>query len=608
MATDAWHTTWAAMWLALSTAGPRVALAQAYHSVVVANPGPEDDTSQAAKTSGEDLRQTSAPTMLEALSRGDPGMFVTSRGSEIHGVASGSSGAIHIRGLGGSPNSQILVVEDGVPDYQGIFGHPIPDAYSPLLVRSVEVIHGGDSVLYGTNALGGVVLVHSRWPTLDGTEATFDSSYGSFDTLGIRMAVLHRAGHTDLAGAFSAHQSEGFRPGAGGRRVVAQAALRRRADGPWRVTIRDRFIRVLGADPGPLSHPNPDHWFHVLRNTLSVNLDWTAGGVSVTALPFVNVGRHLLYDGFHSTDWNLGADLRLTWRPAARVHVLLGTSVRRVDGDLHDQDLSVRPVTGWSSYGQATWRPRPGLSIVAGLRQYLGDPWGAEFLYKAGLRWDLPWGPFLRARISRNLRLPTLRELYLPFPTANPDLRPEHSITRDATVGYEGDALTLSVTVYDTAATDLIRYFGAWPTAEVVNVDHVTLRGLEASARLGLGWLSVQAGGGLVDTGRYTRQNPDRKLDLVIGLDHPVAGMPVRATLSGQWIGGLHMKDYSREPMDDFLTIDARVSARLASHQGGPLIEPYLILRDLLDRRDELMSGYPTPGLSVIAGLQGSLP
>jgi hypothetical protein len=35
-------------------------------------------------------------------------------------------GGIYIRGMGGSPNSQILVVEDGAPDYQGIFGHPIP--------------------------------------------------------------------------------------------------------------------------------------------------------------------------------------------------------------------------------------------------------------------------------------------------------------------------------------------------------------------------------------------------------------------------------------------------------------------------------------------------
>ena len=94
-------------------------------------------------------------------------MYITSRGTGLHGISSGASGGIYIRGMGGSPNSQILVVEDGAPDYQGIFGHPIPDAFFPSMIDKVTVIKGGDGVLYGTNAMG-VIDIRNRWPEKGG--------------------------------------------------------------------------------------------------------------------------------------------------------------------------------------------------------------------------------------------------------------------------------------------------------------------------------------------------------------------------------------------------------------------------------------------------------
>ena len=84
----------------------------------------EDQTSDAHVIEGDELRQSPRPSLLEALAQEAPGVFVSSRGVGVHGIAGGSSGGIHMRGLGGSPNTQILVVQDGIPDYQGVFGHP----------------------------------------------------------------------------------------------------------------------------------------------------------------------------------------------------------------------------------------------------------------------------------------------------------------------------------------------------------------------------------------------------------------------------------------------------------------------------------------------------
>jgi len=90
----------------------------------------KDETGDSVAVSGDRTRNIARASTFEALSRESADVYVSGRGAGIHGVASGASGSVHIRGLGDSPNSQVLIVEDGVPDYQGIFGHPIPDAYA----------------------------------------------------------------------------------------------------------------------------------------------------------------------------------------------------------------------------------------------------------------------------------------------------------------------------------------------------------------------------------------------------------------------------------------------------------------------------------------------
>lgn len=101
------------------------------------------------------------PSLLPALTEQIPGLFVTSRGVMDYGVSNGAAGSISLRGLSGG-TARLMVLIDGHPQYAGIFGHPIADAYQSFLAERVEVLRRPASVLYGSNAMGGVINIVTR--------------------------------------------------------------------------------------------------------------------------------------------------------------------------------------------------------------------------------------------------------------------------------------------------------------------------------------------------------------------------------------------------------------------------------------------------------------
>lgn len=570
-----------------------------------------DQTQDATHVDGQQLRDSPRHSTFEALSQQAGDLYVPGRGT-MHGVANGASGGIHIRGLGGSPNSQVLVVEDGVPDYQGVFGHPIPDAYTPFLIDDVLVVKGGDSVLYGSNAMGGVVVIRSRWREREGYELMSDSAYGSYSTLRQAVSALGRFDSWDIAGAVQAMSTDGHRQGAGGNSVVAHTAARYRFTPDLNLTIRNKAIHLAGADPGTVTHPFADHWYDVWRNNASLQLAWKRGGVRVTVTPYFNFGVHRLYDGFYSADYVGGGNAELELKLHRTTELLLGIGAEYVDGEVENritgERSGVRGHTDVSFYNQLTFRPTGRLSLVLGTRALYSSSYGSVFLYKGGANLRIVDGLRVHMRVARNYRQPTLRELYLPFPTANPDLRPEYSLNWDFGAGYNSEHFEISFSGYRTEANDLIRFFGVWPSAEVVNIGHVVIWGVEGSVGLKkLGPASLFVTGNWQDVGRYTRQNPNAKLNFTLDVGHEIGAHFFGGSVSGEWVHRLFMADYSRQPIDDVFVMDLALRYRYASVGRDLTLEPYVFLRNFLDRRYAYVEGYPMPGFNVLVGLKVGL-
>ena len=127
---------------------------------------------------GLDATPRCSPLLTEQV----PGLFVTSRGVMGYGVSNGAAGSISLRGLSGG-SGRLMVLIDGHPQYAGIFGHPIADACQSFLAERVEVLRGPASVLYGSNAMGGVVNIVTRRMDSDGMKTNLRAGYGSYNTL-----------------------------------------------------------------------------------------------------------------------------------------------------------------------------------------------------------------------------------------------------------------------------------------------------------------------------------------------------------------------------------------------------------------------------------------
>ena len=168
--------------------------------------------------------------------------------------------------------------------------------------------------------------------------------------------------------------------------------------------------------------------------------------------------------------------------------------------------------------------------------------------------------------------------------------------------------MVLDATAFRTHSRNLIRYFGAWPTAEVVNIDETTVYGIEGLIGVhDLGPLSAQASGAWQDVGRYTRQNPSHKVNLVVGLRHPLGNGMLTGEVSGEWVGGLYENNYDRDPLDDVFFIDLALRYPWDFPARRFTLEPYLLVRNLLDLEYEYIRGYRMPGLNFLGGLKVTL-
>lgn len=598
---------------------PASAMADAWDDVIVVTASgfeqPRSETGQAIDiVDRERLDQLQSATIGDAL-QSVPGITVAARGG-----LGGQTSAF----LRGGNSSQTLVLIDGVrindltsPNGAFDFGTLMTGN-----IGQVEVLRGPNSIIWGSQAIGGVVNIQSLAPA-DGFEGRFGAEYGAADTKRMNANIAGTSGLFEGSFGGSYVDAQGISALAGG-------------------TERDGFENFAGN--GRLKVNMSDTFnldFRGYYNHATVEYD-AAFGIGANTLPVTRNRQFIGYVGanvvaFDGRMQNRVAYTRTDIRRLGTDPVLFSFNNFIVRGtidraeyhtafDVNDAltltagleyertfastsfegaaaDVARNHVT--SGFSQIILRPFAGLTVTGGVRHDQYKDYGGQTTLGGNIAFTPNDGrTMLRATYGEGFRAPTLSEGQPPY--GNPDLRPETA--RNFDLGFEQQILDgrarFFATYFNRRSTDLIAF--SFATFQSENIDRVKSTGVEAGFNLNpTDRLDIRASYTLVDAvnrsaganfGNRLALRPQHSGSLTVDWQMPI-GLSVGSSIL---LIGDSFDDASNSlALDGYALVGLRASLPINDR-----LELYGRVDNIFDVQYTVVAGYNSFGRNAAVGVR----
>lgn len=566
----------------------------------------------------EQIEHRNDPSLLPLLTEYIPGLFTTSRGLMGYGVSGGAAGGMSLRGIGGVPQEGLpttgmLVLIDGHPQYMGLMGHPISDAYQSLLAERVEVLRGPASVLYGSNAMGGVINIVTRKMQQDGIRTHVNVGYGSYNTLQSEVTNRIRKGRFTSIVSGSYNRTDGHRKDMEFEQYGGYAKFGYEISDAWNVWADVNLTHFDASNPGEISNPLLDNDQRITRGMTSFALANHYAKTSGTLSFFYNWGKHWINDGyhlggdpldyrFHSRDRMLG----VSWYQSVQLfegnRLTVGFDYFHFGGEAWNKTLAGErdtqadktqdDVAGYIDFRQnlGDW-----LTFDVGLRVDHHSQVGTEWVPQIGFSFHLPENGEVKLMASKGFRYPTIREMYM-FRPANPDLKPERLWSYELSFAQRllDGRLSYGVNVFYIDGENLIMRVPIDGRPLNVNTGKIENSGIEAQVAYQIvpAW-SVDANYSYLHMDNPVLASPEHKL--YVGTAFSKGRWNVSTGL--QYVAGLY-KELDPEETEDFLLWNVRGSFRVLDG-----FDVWVKGENLLAQRYEINAGFPMPKATVMAGV-----
>ena len=602
----------------------KVARSYAINEVVVTGTRSETDVRHLPMTVSvvgrPQLEASQQTSVLPVLNSQVPGFFSTSRGVMGYGVATGASGQMSLRGIGGPaqaalPTTGLLVLIDGHPQYMGLMGHPIADAYQTMMAERVEVLRGPASVLYGSNAMGGVINIVTRKMQEDGIRTNINIGAGSYGSIQTEATNRIRKGRFSSTVTASYNRTDGHRADMAFEQYGGYAKLGYDFTDNWKVWGDVNVTRFNATNPGSVMKPYIDNDQRITRGMTSFALEnyyeKTSGALSF----FYNWGDHWINDGyqpggeplqyrFNSNDQMLG----VSWYQSIQLfqgnRLTVGADYFHFGGEAWNQffdghretsaNKSLNEVAGYVDFRQdiAAW-----LTLDAGARVDYHSQTGTEFIPQVGLAFHLPENAEIKAMASKGFRNPTIREMYM-FPPQNPDLKPEKLWNYELSFSQRlmDNRLSYGLNVFYINGENLIIRLPNPNGSGMLNQNSGEIENWGAEANVGYQFnpvWSVMANYSWLHMENPVLASPEHKL---------YGGVNFRkgrwsASTGIQYVKGLYT-DLDAATKENFVLWDMQGSFKATNY-----LSFYVRGENLLAQRYEINAGYPMPKATFMGGV-----
>lgn len=561
------------------------------------------------------LTENQRVNVLPTLSEQVPGLFVTARSMMGYAVSDGAAGGISLRGLG-SGAGRMMVLIDGHPQYQGIFGHSISDSYQTMMADRVEVLRGPASMLYGSNAMGGVVNIVTRSMREDGVKTDINLGAGSYGTFQGEFTNRIRSGkfYSVVAGQYG--RSDNNRPSMGFEQYGGYAKLGYDFSPHWTAYADVNVTHFNSSYPGSTYEPLLGARQWITRGVASAVVENHYGRTSGAVSVYHNFGRHKINDGyapgeqpqenyFLSNDALTGFSIyqSATFFTGNRITVgldyqhIYGKAWNRVIATGEDLDPighhHENEIAGYVDFRQDLFR---WLTVDAGVRVDHHSQTGTEWVPQGGLVFRMVKDGELKAMVSKGFRNPTIREMYLWRP-ANADLRPERMMNYELSWKQRlcGGAFSYGINLFYINGDNIIQTAMVDNRPMNVNTGAIENSGIEAEfAWKANRYLSLNGNYSFLHMHNKVLAAPEHKAYL--GADYRRGRWMLAGGL--QYIDGLYTQVDPTEIQENFLLLNVT-----AAYKALPWLNIWAKGENLLAQKYEINYGYPMPKATFMGGV-----
>lgn len=568
----------------------------------------------------EEIENSSESALLPVLSERVPGLFVSERGITGFGVASGAAGGISIRGIGGSPNTQMLVLIDGHPQFMGLMGHPLPDAYVASDVERVEVVRGPASILYGTNAMGGVINIITRKQNREGFSLNARAMGGSYNTQKYMTNIGARGKVMDAYVSVNHDRTDGDRANSAFHITNGFANVGFKLSEHFNLRTNVSIADYMAENPGAINKPMFDNTVDVLRGMASASLEnhfrHTDGAIAF----FYNWGDHNINDGYttggkplnyryRSKDDAYGLLFYQILRPWKGNMLTLGVDYKSYGGKAWNRFLNNNPdkiMVDTSSYdvgGYAIFQQnlfKDVLTLNAGGRLEHNKTFGNKWIPQVGLALRPTANSVIKTSFSKGFRNPTIREMFMWDP-ANPNLKPEEMTNYELVLEHYFFKRNLYVEVSGFIADgkNLIQTQIVNNKPLNVNSGKFKNKGIEVAMQADLSRkFSISGNYSWLYMKTPVLNAPERQLYANANFH----SRKWQINVGYQYINGLYLATGKDAKQEDYGLLNAKVSYKI-----GKVMTLFAKGENLTREKYQILDGYPMPGAVFFGGVHFSI-
>lgn len=506
----------------------------------------------------------------------------------------------------------------------------------PVFVRSVELMRGGASALYGANPMGGVININT--PRVERPGAGVGIGLGSFGRR-YGSAVISLPGTVNLlfAGGFvRAGNQWSYRELSDSLRIRNNNDLLR-ADGLLKCQTKfwgRHYLSLSGVlnsgnrgSPGSILFPSDSARLSDTRLLMMLGYDFFESARSRLSCRFSHQrtwqnyynpepnfptnDTHQVYQtglnlnqGVGATDWLTG-NLGLEWLLEQAKSTKVGGPSRVMN--------AVYAEAGISGEG---WHLKPALRYDLMLSKGMSDEGKISQSYgtfSPGVSFVVsrlyPLSFYLGA--SRSFRAPTFNELWWPndgLAAGNPRLVPEFGTGIDGGVGFDlGGIGRVRLGVYRSQFTNLIQWLPDTSFHyQPVNVASATVSGVELETGGDLSWMGFNLNTTYQRCQAEGKDLPYRPRLVTSGdvwIGYLIDKEPViKLSLKGRAVTLRYTNEQNTDTLPGFGLLDAGVifdPVRLLAKSGGWDCRVGFGCKNLLDIQYQAIKGYPLPGRNI---------